>query len=94
MKKIAFLFFLLFFLTACSDPARVVTSQNIVIPGVSPEMFNCPTIEVWPNPDELTDLQVARLLVELRRNNVICRNSIVAIQEFLRRASEVTTSPQ
>jgi len=93
MKK-SILLASLIFLTACESTSNVITSQSIMIPGVSPAMFNCPITEQWPNPDQLTDLEVARLLVELRRNNLTCRNSIDALQDFLRRAQQVTNVPQ
>lgn len=84
-----FLIGLILFLSGCSTD-RVLTSENLSIPTISSSMFNCPTVERWPNPDELTDLEVARLLVELRRNNTLCRNSMDAIREFLQRAQRIT----
>ena len=81
---------LIILLSACAPDDRIVTSQNLSIPSISPSMFNCPVIERWPNPEELTDLEVARLLVELRRNNTLCRNSMDAIREFLQRAQVIT----
>lgn len=94
MKKILALFLLLF-LTACGNNSEyVISSQSFVIPGVPSSMFNCPIIEQWPNSDELTDLDVARLLVELQRNNLTCKNSIDALREFLSRATQITSSPQ
>jgi hypothetical protein len=94
MKKLP-IFLILLFLAACTSAEnRVITSQTIMIPGISDSMFECPITEQWPNPDELTDLDVARLIVELRRNNLVCKNSIDAIQEFLRRAQDITSSPQ
>ena len=92
IKQLSVVFLL--FLSACDTTTRVVTSQTMVIPGMSAAMFNCPIVERWPNADELTDLEVARLLVELRRNNMTCRNSMDAIQDFLRRAQQITASPQ
>ncbi len=94
MKKVAALFLLLFLGACGSNSTHVISSQSFVIPNVPSTMFNCPVIEQWPNSDELTDLDVARLLVELQRNNLTCRNSIDALREFLSRATQVTSSPQ
>jgi len=88
--KLIFGLGLILLLSACSPNDRVITSQTLTIPTMPPSMFNCPVIERWPNSEELTDLEVARLLVELRRNNTLCRNSMDAIREFLQRAQRIT----
>ena len=69
--------------SACaSDPAVVTsTKYRVVIPDES--MFACDVVSQFPEARTLTDLQVARLIVELHQNNVRCRNSVVAIRQFL-----------
>lgn len=73
----------LILLSACASDPVVVTSTKyrVVIPDES--MFACDVVSQFPEARTLTDLQVARLLVELHQNNVRCRNSIVAIRQFL-----------
>jgi hypothetical protein len=70
-------------LGACGsdDPVVTSTKYRVVIPEES--MFACDTVERFPESRTLTDLQVARLLVELHQNNVRCRNSMQAIRQFL-----------
>ena len=70
-------------LGACGsdDPVVTSTKYRVVIPEES--MFACDTVERFPESRTLTDLQVARLLVELHQNNVRCRNSVQAIRQFL-----------
>jgi hypothetical protein len=70
-------------LSACAsdDPVVTSTKYRVVIPEES--MFACDTVERFPESRTLTDLQVARLLVELHQNNVRCRNSVQAIRQFL-----------
>lgn len=71
-------------LSACASPDPVVvtsTKYRVVVPDEN--MFACDTVSQFPEPRTLTDLQVARLLVDLHQNNVRCRNSIVAIRHFL-----------
>lgn len=71
-------------LSACASPEPVVvtsTKYRVVVPEES--MFACDTVSRFPEPRTLTDLQVARLLVELHQNNVRCRNSMQAIRHFL-----------
>jgi hypothetical protein len=70
-------------LSACASDPVVVTSTKyrVVIPEES--MFACDTVSQFPEARTLTDLQVARLLVELHQNNVRCKNSVQAIRQFL-----------
>jgi hypothetical protein len=66
---------------ASDDPVVTSTKYRVVIPEES--MFACDTVERFPESRTLTDLQVARLLVEMHQNNVRCRNSLQAIRQFL-----------
>lgn len=71
-------------LSACGSTDSVVvtsTKYRVVMPDEN--MFACETVSQFPEARTLTDLQVARLLVELHQNNVRCRNSMVAIRHFL-----------
>ena len=74
------------FLVACASEPVVVrsTQQVVVIPERS--MFNCPTIATFPDSRTLTDVQVARLIVQLYQNNTVCRNSMNTLREFLESA--------
>ena len=78
------LFALLAILIAgCSsgEPPVTTVRHRVVLPEES--MYACDTVERFPDSRTLTDLQVARLLVELHQNNVRCRNSIETIRRFL-----------
>lgn len=75
-----------FLLIGCaSEPVVVRSTQQVVI---MPErsMFNCPTIATFPDSRTLTDVQVARLIVQLYQNNTVCRNSMNTLREFLENA--------
>lgn len=91
-KSLALLVVLLVF-TACSSPEPVLTTvrHRVVMPEES--MFQCDTVQSFPESRTLTDLQVARLLVELHQNNVRCRNSIESIKAFLERAQQEAEAP-
>lgn len=70
------------FLAACSPNPTVTTTRHIVVlPQES--LYSCEIVKTFPDSRTLTDLQVARLLVELHQNNVRCRNSIESIRKFL-----------
>ena len=70
-------------LAACNttNPAIVTKQQIVILPDTS--LYNCPTLNQFPNPNKLTDVQVARVIVNLYKNNQTCKNSILAIQKFL-----------
>lgn len=81
MKKILIGSFALL-LAGCNTP-QVLTSPRyqVVVPDSS--MFVCPIVRQYPDVSKLTDVQVARLLVEMYKNNQICKNSIDALKKFL-----------
>jgi uncharacterized protein YcfL len=81
MKKILIVSLALM-LSGCNTP-QVLTSTRyqVVVPDNS--MYKCPVLDTYPDPSKLTDVQVARTLVELYKNNQICKNSIDAIKKFL-----------
>lgn len=81
--------------SACaSEPAVVTTTKyRVVMPDES--MFACDTVTRFPEARTLTDLQVARLMVELHQNNIRCRNNMSAIRQFLEDAkSRVETGEE
>jgi uncharacterized protein YcfL len=81
MKKLLVISFALI-LAGCNTPQMLTsTKYQVVVPDNS--MFVCPIIRQYPDPSKLTDVQVARMLVELYKNNQICKNSIDAIKKFL-----------
>lgn len=72
-------------ISACSTPPQTVrTEWRVVKPSAA--MYECPLLKRWPNPDTLTDVQVAKTLVQLYKNNAKCKNSVDAIQRFLDKA--------
>lgn len=70
------------FLAACQTTDPVVTKTEFQVVKPDPSMYNCPSVRL-PNTEKLTDVQVAKLLVTLYKNNRACKNSIDAIQKFL-----------
>lgn len=81
-------------LAACAgDPLVMRSIQHTV---VMPEeiLFNCPTVTDLPESRTLTDVQVARLIVQLYQNNATCKNSMVALRQFLEAAQRTTTTQE
>lgn len=85
MKKL-FIIPLIFALSSCasSNQSLVRTEYKVVKP--SEALYECPIQKRWPNPETLTDVEVAKTLVQLYKNNVKCKTSIEAIRKFLDRA--------
>lgn len=80
-------------LVACSgtpDPI-VLTSKTQVVVLPDEKMYECPVVTAFPNPKTLTDIQVAKLLIQLHSNNLTCKNNMVAIKTFLEKAKMATT---
>ncbi len=68
-------------LAGCQTEQVVTKTQlEVVIPDRS--LFTCPTSR-YPNPETLTDVEVAKLLVTMQRNNADCRRNMNAIRTFL-----------
>jgi len=75
---------------ACSAPQKEVitdTKQTVIMPDQS--LFDCPIIENFPDTSKLTDVGVAKLLVQLFKNNMTCHTNIGAIQKFLEDSQKI-----
>jgi hypothetical protein len=59
----------------------IKTEQVVIIPDRT--LFNCPNVRRFPNPDTLTDAEVAKLLVTLHKNNTDCQKNINTIWKTL-----------
>ncbi|CAB4162522.1 hypothetical protein UFOVP787_53 [uncultured Caudovirales phage] len=84
MKK--YLILPLFLILAACNTPQVISSQKITVIIPDESLFNCPTLSSFPNPEKLTDVQVARLILELYKDNQICKNSLESIKAFLEEA--------
>ena len=85
MKKLVIIPFLL--LAGCqSTPNLVQTKLAVVTPPK--EMYDCPIDRKFPNWQTLNDVEVAKTVVKLYKNNVRCKNSIEAIEKYLDKAKQ------
>ena len=82
MKKIIVIASLMF-LTACSPTASIISSTKLKVVMPDNSMYKCEVLRNYPAYKQLTDSQVAKLIVQLYKNNVECKNSIDAIKRFL-----------
>ena len=73
-------------LTACGDSApqtQFVARNKFIAIDVPANLYYCPVIVKFPSTVNMTDIEVARLLVQLQKNNISCANSMAAIQAYL-----------
>ena len=84
MKKVVLLAALgvaSFGLVGCDENIQPTLDKYHVV--LAPEsLYNCPVIKTWPKVETLSDLQVARMLVQLAKNNNICKASMDQIHKF------------
>jgi len=64
-----------------------VQQHTVLIPPAN--YFQCEVVELPRNTRTITDLDVARLITRLYRENVVCANNIKAIKEFLENSSKI-----
>lgn len=83
MKNILIVGLFAFFLSACASTNPILTQEKLGKINISQELYECPVVKTFPNPDKLTDIQVAKLIVQLYKNNQKCKTSIEAIEEFI-----------
>lgn len=70
-----------------SEPTQqFITKQKQVVVLPDDKMYKCPVVTSFPDSQGLTDIQVARLLIQLHSNNLECKNSLAAVKAFLERA--------
>jgi hypothetical protein len=72
-------------LTACTKklPPQVITKTELQVYVPDRSMFYCQNVRRFPNPDNLTDAEVAKLLVELHSKNTECQKNVNALYKTL-----------
>ena len=87
MKKIILLLGVLL-LASCNDQTQVIKSYRHMVVHPDEAMYYCPVVKEFPNWKTLTDSQVAKLVVQLHKNNLTCKSSIESIRQFLKNADK------
>lgn len=82
MKKVILLLAVML-LASCNDTKQVVTTYRNMVVHPDEAMYYCPVLKEFPHWKTLTDSQVARLVVQLHKNNLTCKSSIESIRKFL-----------
>lgn len=88
MKKVILLLSVVL-LASCNDQTQVVQSYRHMVVHPDEAMYYCPVVKQFPKWNTLTDSQVAKLIVQLHKNNLTCKSSIESIRKFLNEADQV-----
>ena len=76
-------------LAGCASmPAQVITKTELQVYVPDRALFYCQNVRRFPNPETLTDAQVAKLLVELHSKNTECQKNMNAIYKTLDEAKK------
>lgn len=86
MKKLLVLLSILL-LTGCGGTTFLTKEKPIVIIPDS-QMFICDTIEQYPDPSTLTDIEVARVIIALKTDLEVCKNKLQTLKTFLEEAKK------
>lgn len=73
-----------------SKPPQVLTKTELQVYVPDRSMFYCQNVRRFPNPETLTDAQVAKLLVELHSKNTECQKNMNALYKTLDEAKKKT----
>ncbi len=75
-------------LAGCNTTGTLQPTINKYHVVLAPEsMYNCPRITKWPAIKTLTDLQVARTMVQMAAANNTCAASMNALHRFYNNAA-------
>lgn len=75
---------------AKAPPPQFITKTELQVYVPEKTMFYCQNVRRFPNPDTLTDVQVAKLLVELHSKNTECQKNMNALYKTLDEAKKKT----
>jgi hypothetical protein len=77
-------------LGGCATTTDIIKRENVVVKP-SEALYKCDTAKL-PNPDTLTDRQVAQLIKDLVKNNSECKRSLKAIHAFVETADGIVVN--
>jgi hypothetical protein len=78
-------------LAGCATaPPQFITKTQLQVVMPERTMFYCKNVRKFPNPDTLTDVEVAKLLVELHSKNTECQKNMNTVYQFLDEAKKAT----
>ena len=89
MKKVVLLAFLL---AGCNE-TQIISSYKYMVVHPDEAMYNCPVLKSWPKWQTLKDSEVAKIVIQLQKNNLTCKSSLDSIKQFLDEAETKIKAP-
>jgi hypothetical protein len=85
IKPILFplIFTIAFALTACQSTKPQLIERHLVVVKPAESMYVCPIKKTYADWQTLNDVEVAKTILELHKNNVRCKASLDAIRLYL-----------
>ena len=78
-------------LAGCAKaPPQIITKTELQVYVPDKSMFYCQNVRHFPNPETLTDVQVAKLIVELHFKNTECQKNMNSVYKVLDEAKKKT----
>jgi uncharacterized protein YcfL len=90
MKKVLILSLLALTGCASEEPIKLLAPEYKVV-KIPEQLYVCPVVKNFPDANSLTNKQVGGLLVNVQKNNMICKNSLDSIKKYMDEA-EATVS--
>jgi hypothetical protein len=75
---------------AKAPPPQIITKTELQVYVPDRTMFYCQNVRHFPNPETLTDIEVAKLLIELHAKNTTCQKNMNAVYKVLDEAKKKT----
>jgi len=75
---------------AKAPPPQIITKTEMQVMVPDKSMFYCQNVRRFPNSETLTDVEVAKLLVELHSKNTECQKNMNAVYKTLDEAKKRT----
>ena len=75
---------------AKAPPPQIITKTELQVLVPDKSMFYCQNVRRFPNSETLTDVEVAKLLVELHSKNTECQKNMNAVYKTLDEAKKRT----
>lgn len=91
MKSVIVAMILSLLVAACSNTRLTQTLDQTTVTVVNPpkSLYNCPQVGKIPDPETLTNQEVADFIEKLYRYQKICKINIEKIRQYVERANRI-----
>jgi len=87
VKRLLFIFLLSASAAGCNHTGQILNRETLVVVMPPDELFSCEKM-TYPDPDKLTDVQLAGVILDLDTKLNKCYGSNLEVKQFLLDAKE------